>query len=136
MKDLKNYITETVRQNIITESKKNPLLNKEIKTDEFELGDIVLYRDFFEEGDEYAIMVVIEPKGNRCDVALVGTRLILGNTHTLSSKDLFKVGHTTVKKVGRGVDIDIEDTLNQCEELGMDVTIPRENELYRGKFKH
>lgn len=135
MKSLQQHINETLLQNI-TEAKKNPLLDKEIKTDEFELGDIVLYKDFFEEGDEYAIMVVIEPKGNRCDVSLIGTRSILGSTHTLLSRDLFKVGHTTVKKIGRSFDIDIEDVLNQCEEIGMDVTIPRENELYRAKHKY
>lgn len=135
MKSLQQHINETLSQNI-TEAKKNPLLNKEIKTDEFEFGDIVLYKDFFEEGDEHAIMVVIDPKGNRCDVSLVGTNLVLGATKTLPSNDLFKVGHTTVKKVGRSFDIDIEDVLNQCEEIGMDVTVPRENELNRAKHKH
>jgi ATP-dependent Lon protease len=72
MKELKNYINEQLNQNI-TESKKNPLLKKEIKTDEFEIGDIVLFKDFIEAGDEDDIMVVVEPLGDRCDVEHIGT---------------------------------------------------------------
>lgn len=134
MKELKNYINEQLNQNI-TESKKNPLLKKEIKTDEFEIGDIVLFKDFIEAGDEDDIMVVVEPLGDRCDVEHIGTLSILGSMQTLANKYLFKVGHTTVEKNGKTHFIDIEDALNQCEKIGMDVTVPRKNELYRGKFK-
>ena len=47
MNDLKNFIKATVRESIVNESKKNPLLKNEIKTDgTFKPGDIVLFRDF------------------------------------------------------------------------------------------
>ena len=64
MNDLKNFIKSTVRESIVNESKKNPLLKKEIKTDgTFKPGDIVLFRDFFEKGDEHAIMFVSADRG-------------------------------------------------------------------------
>lgn len=131
MKDLKNYITETVRKNIILEAKEHPFIKKEIKTKngEFENGDIVLFRELLDKGDETAVMVVTEAKGNRCDVATISAPMALGfPVQCLSTSYLFKIGETTVKRYSGkgGFDIDIQTALDECEKVGLDITEMKE----------
>lgn len=106
MKTLKEYIIE---------SAKNKYLALEITADEFETGDVVLFRNLLDRGDQDAVMVVVEPRGNRSLVADVGISLTLGSTHTFMNDDLFKVGHVEPhNKV-----IDYQDVYDICDELGV-----------------
>ena len=140
MNDLKNFIKATVRESIVNESKKNPLLKKEIKTDgTFKPGDIVLFRDFLEEGDEHAIMFVSADRGRYSVVEDIGTILTLGSSHNMENDYIFKIGEIPVKldKYGECKIITpemIAEIFDICEKAGLDCTIPKENEMRRAKM--
>ena len=139
MKDLKNYITETVHKNIINEAKEYPFIKKEIKTKngEFENGDIVLFKELLDKGDEKAVMVVTEAKGDRCDVATISAPMAFGfPVQCLSTSYLFKIGETTVTRhPGRGgFDIDIQTALDECEKVGLDITDMKEKLIKIKRF--
>ena len=112
MKNLKDCILESMH---------NPYLKYEIPTKgQFEVGDIVLYRDFVESDDEKTVMVVLEDRGNRSLVSEVSAGLTLGSTNVVMNKEVFKIGTTTVKKSGRSWDTDVEQVIATCESIGMD----------------
>lgn len=140
MNDLKNFIKATVRESIVNESKKNPLLKKEIKTDgTFKPGDIVLFRDFFEKGDEHAIMFVSADRGRYSVVEDIGTILTLGSSHNMENDYIFKIGEIPVKldKYGECKTITAEmiaQIFDICEKAGMDCTIPKEREIKRAQM--
>ena len=124
MKSLTQYLTE---------SKNNPLLKHEIKVNNFTPGDVVLFREIWEPGDDTAIMVVMEDNGNRVLVADVGTMSSIGSSRTLASRDLFKVGEVEVKgKILPGESI--AKAFEICEAIGMDCTVGRERESKRRKL--
>jgi hypothetical protein len=135
MKSLKEYMG-----NMVVESKKHPLLNKEIKTDgEFKTGDIVLYRDLLDKGDETAIMFVVGPRNGYVLVADIGTSLTLGSSHDIQNEYLFKIGEIKVKldKYGECKLITgemIEEIFDICEKAGLDCTQAKENERKRGNW--
>ena len=140
MNDLKNFIKATVRESIVNESKKNPLLKNEIKTDgTFKPGDIVLFRDFLEKGDEHAIMFVSADRGRYSVVEDIGTILTLGSSHNMENDYIFKIGEIPVKldKYGECKIITAEmiaEIFDICEKAGLDCTIPKENEMKRAKM--
>lgn len=118
----------------ITESKKHPLLQHEIKTDEFNPGDVVLFRELLEHGDENAIMVIVESYDNRALVAEIGSSMILGSSRTLATKELFKIGN--VKINGKTIPAEsIAQIFEICEGIGMDCTIAKKNQMKHGKYK-
>ena len=135
MKSLKEYMG-----NMVVESKKHPLLNKEIKTDgNFEVGDIVLYRDIYEKSDEYAIMFVAAAYDGSSLVADIGTSLALGSSHTLDNRYLFKIGEIKCEKdkykeCKRITGEMIAEIFEICEKAGLDCTIPKEREMKRGDW--
>lgn len=112
----------------ITEAKHNKYINLEIKTDDFAVGDIVLFRELLEKGDQDAIMVVVENRSPRVLISDVGTTIILGSTHVFNEDELFKVGHVEPKdKI-----IDEREIFDICKELGIHIpsnTIPRKIRL-------
>jgi hypothetical protein len=61
-------LIEHINSVLITESKQHPFFNKRIdtKSNEFDVGDVVLFKEILESGDENAIMVVTENRGDRC----------------------------------------------------------------------
>ena len=140
MNDLKNFIKATVRESIVNESKKNPLLKNEIKTDgTFKPGDIVLFRDFLEKGDEHAIMFVSADRGRYSVVEDIGTILTLGSSHNMENDYIFKIGEIPVKldKYGECKIITAEmiaQIFDICEKAGMDCTIPKEREIKRAQM--
>lgn len=121
MKSLTQYLTE---------SKSHQCIKSEIKVDHFTPGDVVLFREIWEKGDDTAIMVVIEDKGNRVLVEDIGTMLSTGSSRTLPSRDLFKVGEVEVK--GKIVPAEsVAKAFEICEAIGMDCTVGREREAKR-----
>jgi hypothetical protein len=136
MKNIQEFINES----LITESKKHPLINKEIKTNgEFEPGDIVLYRDIMEKSDEHAIMFVSANRGSYAVVEDIGTILTLGSSHNLDNDWLFKIGHVDCKldKYNECKTITpemIAEIFEICEKAGLDCTIPKEREMKRAKM--
>lgn len=121
MKSLTQYLTE---------SKNHPFIKNEIKTDHFNPGDVVLFREIWESGDDTAIMVVIEDKGSRVLVENIGTMLSTGSSRTLPSRDLFKIGSVEVK--GKIVPAEsVAKVFELCEAIGMDCTVAKEREMKR-----
>ena len=136
MKSLQEHLIQ-----LINESKNNPLLKFEIKINgSFEPGDVVLFREFWEKGDDSVIMIVAEDRGNRSLVSEIGTSSILGSTKTLSNKELFKVGQVTIifDKKGKHPVIPSEsvaEAIKLCEDLGMDCEEIKKKEQSRaGKW--
>lgn len=140
MNDLREYIKSTVRESIVNESKQHPLIKKEIKTDgTFKPGDIVLYRDLMEKGDEYAIMFVAADRERYSVVADIGTILALGSSHNMDNKYIFKIGEIPVKldRHGECNTITAEmiaEIFDICEKAGLDCTIPKEREMKRAQM--
>lgn len=136
MRDINEYLTES----IILEHKKHPLINKEIKTDgTFKPGDIVLFRDLMEKGDEHAIMFVSADRGRYSVVEDIGTILTLGSSHNMENDYLFKIGQVDCKldKYNECKTITAEmiaEIFEICEKAGLDCTIPKENEMKRAKM--
>ena len=136
MRDINEYLTES----IILEHKKHPLINKEIKTDgTFKPGDIVLFRDLMEKGDEHAIMFVSADRGRYSVVEDIGTILTLGSSHNMENDYLFKIGQVDCKldKYNECKTITAEmiaEIFEICENAGLDCTIPKENEMKRAKM--
>ena len=121
MIDLSNYITQQINESV----EKNPLLKYEVKTNgSFEPGDVVLFREFYEKGDDSIIMIVAEDRGNRSLVSEIGTSLVLGSSKTLSNRDLFKVGQVTINLDDKKHPVipaaSIAEAIKLCEDLGMD----------------
>lgn len=121
MIDLSNYITQQINESV----EKNPLLKYEVKTNgSFEPGDVVLFREFYEKGDDSIIMIVAEDRGNRSLVSEIGTSLVLGSSRTLSNRDLFKVGQVTINLDDKKHPVipaaSIAEAIKLCEDLGMD----------------
>lgn len=133
-------INEFINESIILEHKKHPLLKKEIKTDgTFKPGDIVLFRDLMEEGDEEAIMFVAADRGRYSVVEDIGTILTLGSSHNMENDYLFKIGEIPVKldKYGECKLISAEmiaQIFDICEKAGLDCTEAKENEMRRAKM--
>ena len=136
MRDINEYLTES----IILEHKKHPLINKEIKTDgTFKPGDIVLFRDLMEKGDEHAIMFVSADRGRYSVVEDIGTILTLGSSHNMENDYIFKIGQVDCKldKYNECKTITAEmiaEIFEICEKAGLDCTIPKENEMRRAKM--
>lgn len=136
MRDINEYLTES----IILEHKKHPLINKEIKTDgTFKPGDIVLFRDLMEKGDEHAIMFVSADRGRYSVVEDIGTILTLGSSHNMENDYIFKIGQVDCKldKYNECKTITAEmiaEIFEICEKAGLDCTIPKENEMKRAKM--
>lgn len=135
MKTLKEHLVQ-----IINESKKNPLLKFEIKTNgSFEPGDVVLFREFWEKGDDSVIMVVAEDRGNRSLVSDIGTSLAFGSSRTLSNNELFKVGQVAIDLSDKRHPVipaaSIAEAIKLCEDLGMDCEVIKKREHSRvGKW--
>lgn len=133
-------INEFINESIVLEHKKHPLINKEIKTDgTFKPGDIVLYRDLMEKGDEHAIMFVAADRGRYSVVEDIGTILTLGSSHNMENDYIFKIGEIPVKldKYGECNTISpemIAQIFDICEKAGLDCTIPKEREMRRAKM--
>ena len=132
-------INEFINESMVFESKKHPLIKKEIKTDEFEPGDIVLFRDILEEGDEHAIMFVSSYRGRYSVVEDIGTILTLGSSHNMENDYIFKIGHVDCKtdKYNECKIITpemIAEIFEICEKAGLDCTIPKEREMRRAKM--
>lgn len=121
LKDLKIHLIESVNEARGTE---NPLLKFEVKTNSFEPGDVVLFREFLDKGDDSIIMVVAEDRGNRVLVSDIGTSLALGSSRTLMSKELFKVGQVAIDLSDKRHPVipatSVEAAIKLCEDLGMD----------------
>lgn len=136
MRDINEYLTES----IILEHKKHPLINKEIKTDgTFKPGDIVLFRDLMEKGDEHAIMFVSADRGRYSVVEDIGTILTLGSSHNMENDYIFKIGQVDCKldKYNECKTITAEmiaEIFEICEKAGLDCTIPKEREMKRAKM--
>lgn len=127
-------LQEHLEQCIITE-KFHPLIKKEIKTknNEFNEGDIVLFREMYEKGDETSIMIVVENLGDRCKVKIISSPLskILGfSTQTYSCKDLFKVGEVNFKVEKHN--FDVKGFLEYCDSIGIDTKETKERLKYYG----
>lgn len=136
IKDLKIHLMESVNEAKGTE---NPLLKFEVKTNSFEPGDVVLFREFWEKGDDSVIMIVAEDRGNRSLVSDIGTSLALGSSRTLSNKDLFKVGQVTINLDDKKHPVipaaSIAEAIKLCEDLGMDCEEIKKKERSRvGKW--
>ena len=135
MRTLTEHITY-----LLNESKNNPLLKFEVKTNgSFEPGDVVLFREFYEKGDDSIIMIVAEDRGNRSLVSEIGTSLVLGSSKTLSNRDLFKVGQVTINLDDKKHPVipaaSIAETIKLCEDLGMDCEVIKKKEHSRvGKW--
>lgn len=132
-------INEFINESMVCESKKNPLLKKEIKTNgEFEPGDIVLFREFLEDGDEEAIMFVVGQRNGYCLVEDIGTSLVLGSSTNMDNDYIFKIGHVNCEldkyNECKTITADmIAEIFEICEKAGMDCTIPKEREMRRAK---
>lgn len=124
----------------INESKNNPLLKFEIKTNgSFEPGDVVLFREFWEKGDDSIILVVAEDRGTRSLVSEIGTSSILGSTKTFNNNELFKVGQVAINLKDKRHPIipgtSVEAAIKLCEDLGMNCDEIKKNEQNRaGKW--
>ena len=123
MKTLKEHINSV----LITESKQHPFFNKRIdtKSNEFDVGDVVLFKELLEPGDENAIMVVTENRGDRCQVAIVSSPLsrILGlSNQVYLCKELFKIGEIKFGGTAKRYQFNIQSVLSVCEQIGMDIT--------------
>ena len=135
MKSLQEHLNK-----LINESKNNPLLKFEIKTNgSFEPGDVVLFREFWEKGDDSVIMIVAEDRGNRSLVSEIGTSSILGSTKTLSNKELFKVGQVTIDLSDKKHPIipgtSVAEAIKLCEDFGMNCEEIKKKEQSRvGKW--
>ena len=135
MRTLTEHITY-----LLNESKNNPLLKFEVKTNgSFEPGDVVLFREFYEKGDDSIIMIVAEDRGNRSLVSEIGTSLVLGSSKTLSNRDLFKVGQVTINLDDKKHPVipaaSIAEAIKLCEDLGMDCEVIKKKEHSRvGKW--
>lgn len=121
MINLSNFISQQINESV----EKNPLLKFEVKTNgSFEPGDVVLFREFYEKGDDSIIMIVAEDRGNRSLVSEIGTSLVLGSSRTLSNRDLFKVGQVTINLDDKKHPVipaaSIAEAIKFCEDLGMD----------------
>lgn len=121
MINLSNFISQKINESV----EKNPLLKFEVKTNgSFGPGDIVLFREFYEKGDDSIIMIVAEDRGNRSLVSEIGTSLVLGSSRTLSNRDLFKVGQVTINLDDKKHPVipaaSIAEAIKLCEDLGMD----------------
>ena len=136
MKNINDFIQES----LVCESKKHPLIGKEIKTNgSFEPGDIVLFRDLLEKGDEHAIMFVSADRGRYSVVEDIGTILTLGSSHNMENDYIFKIGHIDCKldkyKECKIITPEmIAEIFDICEKAGLDCTIPKENEMKRAKM--
>ena len=132
-------INEFINESIVLEHKKHPLLDKEIKTDgTFKPGDIVLYRDLMEKGDEYAIMFVAADRERYSVVADVGTTLALGSSHNVDNSYIFKIGEIPVQldrhKECNNITAEMTaEIFDVCEKAGLDCTIPKERAMQRAK---
>lgn len=136
MKSLVSYIAEFITEAVA----KNPLLKHEIKNNgSFEAGDVVLFREFYEAGDDSIIMIVAEDRGNRSLVSEIGTSLALGSTKTLSNRDMFKVGQVKIDLSNKNHPIipaeSVAQAIRMCEELGMNCDLIKEREQKRSKIK-
>ena len=136
LKDLKLHLIESVNEAKGTE---NPLLKFQVKTNSFEPGDVVLFREFWEKGDDSIIMVVAEDRGNRVLVSDIGTSSVLGSTRTLMSKELFKVGQVAIDLSDKKHPVipatSVEAAIKLCEDLGMDCEEIKKREQSRaGKW--
>lgn len=136
LKDLKMHLMESVNEARGTE---NPLLKYEIKTNSFEPGDVVLFREFLDKGDDSIIMVVAEDRGNRVLVSDIGTSLALGSSRTLMSKELFKVGQVAIDLSDKKHPVipatSVEAAIKLCEDLGMNCEETKKREQRRaGKW--
>jgi hypothetical protein len=121
MINLSNYITQQINESV----DKNPLLKYEVKTNgSFEPGDVVLFREFYEKGDDSIIMIVAEDRGNRSLVSEIGTSLVQGSKKTISNRNLFKVGQVTINLDDKKHPVipaaSIAEAIKLCEDLGMD----------------
>lgn len=136
MIDLSNFISQQINES----AEKNPLLKFEVKTNgSFEPGDVVLFREFWEKGDDSVIMIVAEDRGNRSLVSDIGTSLALGSSRTLSNRDLFKVGQVTINLDDKKHPVipaeSIAEAIKLCEDLGMDCEVIKKKEHSRaGKW--
>ena len=132
-------INDFIKESMVCEAKKHPLINKEIKTKgEFEPGDIVLFRELYEQGDEHAIMFVSGIRNGYVSVADIGTSLSLGSSRNVSNTDIFKIGHIDCKldKYGECRIVSgemVAEIFDVCEKAGLDCTIPKEREMKRAK---
>ena len=135
MKGLKEHLIQ-----LIIESKNNPLLKFEVKTNgSFEPGDVVLFREFWEKGDDSIIMVVAEDRGNRSLVSEIGTSSILGSTKTFNNNELFKVGQVAIDLSDKRHPVipgtSVEAAIKLCEDLGMNCEEIKKKEQSRsGKW--
>lgn len=136
MIDLSNFISQQINES----AEKNPLLKFEVKTNgSFEPGDVVLFREFWEKGDDSIIMIVAEDRGNRSLVSDIGTSLALGSSRTLSNRDLFKVGQVTINLDDKKHPVipaeSVAEAIKLCEDLGMDCEVIKKKEHSRvGKW--
>jgi hypothetical protein len=135
MINLSNFISQKINES----AEKNPLLKFEVKTNgSFEPGDVVLFREFWEKGDDSVIMIVAEDRGNRSLVSDIGTSSALGSSRTLSNRDLFKVGQVTINLDDKKHPIipaaSIAEAIKLCEDLGMDCTTIKDREKRRSGF--
>jgi hypothetical protein len=136
MINLSNFISKQINES----AEKNPLLKFEVKTKgSFEPGDVVLFREFWEKGDDSVIMIVAEDRGNRSLVSDIGTSLALGSSRTLSNRDLFKVGQVAINLDDKKHPVipatSVEAAIKLCEDLGMDCEEIKKREQRRvGKW--
>ena len=136
MIDLSNFISQQINES----AKKNPLLKFEVKTNgSFKPGDVVLFREFWEKGDDSVIMIVAEDRGNRSLVSEVGTLSTLGSSKTLNNNELFKVGQVTINLDDKRHPVipaeSIAEAIKLCEDFGMDCEEIKKNERRRvGKW--
>ena len=136
MKGLKEHLIQVINES----AKSNPLLKFEIKTKgSFEPGDVVLFREFWEKGDDSIILVVAEDRGNRSLVSEIGTSSILGSTKTFNNSELFKVGQVAIDLSNKRHPVipatSVEAAIKLCEDLGMDCEEIKKREQSRaGKW--
>lgn len=136
MKGLKEHLIQVINES----AKSNPLLKFEIKTKgSFEPGDVVLFREFWEKGDDSIILVVAEDRGNRSLVSEIGTSSILGSTKTFNNNELFKVGQVAIDLSDKRHPVipatSVEAAIKLCEDLGMNCDEIKKKEQSRaGKW--
>jgi hypothetical protein len=136
MKGLKDHLIQVINES----AKSNPLLKFEVKTKgSFEPGDVVLFREFWEKGDDSIILIVAEDRGNRSLVSEIGTSSILGSTKTFNNNEMFKVGQVAIDLSDKRHPVipatSVEAAIKLCEDLGMNCDEIKKKEQSRtGKW--